>query len=284
MTFTNMKCPSCDGEIEFKEGSDHALCPYCGRKYYLEKSAQQVEYELCEENAKALKVYIEKTQALNKLENEINSLKEKIDINKTKNLSLFNMIKHKHSQLDKFNDKAKFYLKYILIGYIILAMILNSVESAVFTICVLTLYILFRKIICKKRNEEIEHDIFSLNELEQQTDKLNTDYDSNFLPKKYRTDEAMEYIYDLLLSHRVSNIPQGINMYEDEKHKRRIESIQLQQIEQMKKQNSIADAQMQQQAQQASQSELNKKVAVGGMILTGLAATKKILKEIDKLK
>lgn len=61
------------------------------------------------------------------------------------------------------------------------------------------------------------------------SEQFKTDID--FIPKKYRTSNAVSYIYNLLESQRADSFKEALNVYEDDLHKMRLENMHQQILE-----------------------------------------------------
>ena len=89
------------------------------------------------------------------------------------------------------------------------------------------------------KGKEIIKLIEDYQEKNNQLKSLEQSIHLDFIPKKYRTIDALRFFEEVLQQKRAQNLAQAINLYEEEKHRREVIRLQKEQIEMQVKQIDI---------------------------------------------
>ena len=140
-------------------------------------------------------------------------------------------------RLASISGKVKSYK--VPIYSLIVTGVLSAIGAGVgiFVLGVIASVILFY-IMRFRRNKEqdavsklIQQKTEELAQIKNEVLSITKTYDFDLIPEKYRSKNAIEYIYEVLYNQRAMNISQAINLYEDDQYKKRMERLQREQIE-----------------------------------------------------
>lgn len=98
-----------------------------------------------------------------------------------------------------------------------------------------------------KRAPEIENELNSketnLSEMKSELSELIRNTDFNYIPSKYRTRQALDYIYQVMSRGKAKDLNQAIDVYEEALQKAREQMIREEQLEMQRRQIQLQEEQ-----------------------------------------
>ena len=300
MKLITLECPKCNAQLEVNMMLKQATCNCCGFQFLIDDESRQVHINL--DDSRRIGYEIAMGNADQRMEegrlcarkvwelmNPVAELNRIISERNTLNLQIAEL-KNNTIGVKAFPLGISFLISFIgvFIGYASANAdaVAIGLAVAIFTFCVW----LFQRYRKAETEKQLEQKISQYNELDNRINWLNQQYDFNFIPEAYRSESAMNFLYDMLINQRAVSLQQAINLYEEEKYRRRMEEIQRQQLllqrqqyQAMEEQNRQAAAQNRKlrqieentREQEDEGSGLGKAIAVGGVIMALISLAKK---------
>ncbi len=244
MKITELVCPSCGGKIETDGKRTISFCEYCGNKLSVE-TAHSVGYDMeyGRLNARADIGQALAAEVLELTEPLCNMAMYK------KNLVAINNRMNILTRQIKAKENGKSYMPYVwpLVGggflfIFLMALKANIIVFLMFSILIIgCFYISANNYLStwerlKLELEQRNNQFIDLNTRIENCNDILSRHHNIIIPEKYRTKEAMEYIYHTLQGQGAFSIEEAINKYEIHKQQKQLMDMQAQQIELQKRQ------------------------------------------------
>ena len=282
MNLLDYRCPNCNAALRIDPDWTSFNCEYCGSKLYREQSydlfdEQNIEKSntaMANKNAKLIQQYISHFESLDKMQKRrAHLLSEKCE--------------------DPDNDTFwKKYGMYIVPGIFLMSFISSLARGhmdimlfmSYLAIIVITYFALGHQRIAKvKKYNSITSE---LKQLDSKIAEKSKEFNVEAVPKNYRNMDALQYFNELFTTQRAYTMQQAIMLYNEKLlYSQKEHGHTTVMTGQSNAQQQLTKTNIQSSPPTVSDNrseEIGVGIAAG--IVTGLAMTKKIVKEINKLK
>lgn len=304
MRMVTFDCPSCGATLNSDLDRRKVFCSYCGREIIFDDEFQRVVLD--SQNIKDLADEINKgavdmqnkgadddlITTVRKIRDNLDQYRElqaNVEQKQSKLNDQLSLRKKIASPLSKIIPWAVFALLiFILVQMVRYSTVFILLRLLIFILGLAISFITGRVINFAMNNSaiELEEKIDELSsELEQdksKLSKLHEDEQFGLIPEKYLYSDAVEYIFDMLVSKRALSIQQAINAYEEKLHNDKLEEMrreelrlhaqQLDELRDIKDQNE----RMMEENSKKGKVTLGDAVKIGGAVAIGGAIAKKI--------
>lgn len=244
MKITQIVCPSCGGKIESDGKRTISFCEYCGTKLAVE-TAHSVGYDM-EYGRISARADIGQSLAAEVLE-----LTDPLCNLATykNNLATVNNRMNLLSRQIKAKENGKSYMPYLwpLAGGFMIFLFLMSLKANIIVflffavLIVAGFYLSANNYLSswdklKLELEQRHNQFVDLNTRIENCNEILARHHTVTIPEKYRTKEAMDFIYHTLQGQGAFSIEEAINKYEIQKQQKQLIDMQAQQIELQKRQ------------------------------------------------
>ena len=296
MRLVTLECPKCGAQLELNPALKQAYCNYCGFQFLVDdeikrvnidmenprqfgyefewgKSAQHIDEG--RSHAEKVRTLIQPITEMNRLIKESNLLYQQVQglWNRVNNTSINPLV-------ISLCAPALVIIVTIALGdHIGFYVVGLAIAALSFLICYY-----FQKYAHNMEAQQLEEKTRQYENIYSRVSYITQEYDIDFIPQNYRYEEAMVFFYNVLINQRAFNLPQAINLYEDEKHKAAMKALQEEQLLIQKKQLKAAEEQrkqlqnMEDLKEEKSSSTLGKAVVAGSVFLAAVS----LLKNRDK--
>lgn len=308
MRYIEFKCKNCLAPLKIPEDATEIVCDFCQSHYKAEvETKEDYGFEYAKRqaynNSMKLKSYQEHIDVVKKITKEINAAAT--ELNQAEAAA-----KNACNNTDSFFGTAAIIL--FVLGSVFFCGVFST-SSIVVAVVVLVISIgciwLGVEMLKNKEREITQNRINyteKINALADKKKELNGQlakekqkFEIDFIPPKYRSNEALNYMYNTLVSQRAFTIQDAMQLYDSkaelDEQKRLLQEkinqissmqnpqlIALQQQQAQLRQQSEQIASMQRQVAEKNNFSLSQAVETGGMLVTGITIAKKIFKEIEK--
>lgn len=282
MELQTLKCPDCSGRVYIHHSQNRARCEYCGRMFLLKDNLEKIEIvqskprqfgsELdsgsMEPQSFVLpEVLADRIMSLRQPLKDLAALETTLSDSSIK----FDTYSTKLSEDNTLAGKLKVFILPIVIFTFIYAISSNEstqtnslILGGVLALLSLILTLLIRRLRLSLLTNKTKTSKAQCLDLQSKIRSLKERHDFNLIPDDYRNDEDLAFLINSLKTHRARTIEQAINLYEDMKHKQRMEDYQRTQIELQK--------QLLEEARISNEREdENKGSSIGKELLKGVA-------------
>lgn len=214
MELTECRCPNCNAVLNVDPNSEYITCEYCDTVFQREISAEIKGKDL----AKKIGRYKE-------------NFKKNQDLNASK-IQITGELNQKKTELDELNKQDASGSGGTLVAVIIIIIsIIMGISEGEWKVAVFgpIIGIIVGCVIdasAKSKNEELQkqktslqNDISNLEselkKVEAELEKLNKSFEIDFISANYRTDEAMNYMKEVLQTGRAENMKEAYNLYDE---------------------------------------------------------------------
>lgn len=247
MKLIPLECPKCGAQLQVNPALTHTICNYCGHHFIIDDEAKKVDVRIQNAQqagydfergriraqsagpnsqlAQEVKELIEPLSQLHETTMQTVTLKKQIEDAKKsqKNLKIALYIAPAGWSLLCFMSAFSSDNPLSTLGY---GLLLSGIIALVLFLMMYGSKATFETS-SKKYNEAIKKIAALKTALKK--------YDVDLIPPDYRYRQALNFIYTALVNQRAMNIQQAVNLYEDELRNNRIEDLQKQQLEELKK-------------------------------------------------
>lgn len=231
MQLITMECPKCHASLEFNRARKEAFCEFCGAKILLDgiESVNQLGQPIADE---ALLELLKETGPLF-------SNKDAITFSLPQKEASLRQLKQKLDKLPPAVFRADYISKYLIAGIVsaVLFLLFLFIYPPVILLFMLTtgasvfLYKYTKdRMIAEETAAKTQTEIDNLKKALTEIDNNLSQYDINAIPSPYRNGMAIDFIYDVLKNQRATTMQQAINLYEEDKRNKKMESMQQQQM------------------------------------------------------
>lgn len=288
MELQTLKCPDCSGRVYVDHSQNRAKCEYCGRMFLLkdnlgkteivQSKPRQVGSELdsgrMEPQSFVLpEVLADRIMSLRQPLKDLAALEATLSDSSIK----FDTYSTKLSEDNTLAGKLKVFILPIVI--IILIFAISSTESSqtnnlvlegVLALLTLILTLLIRRLRLSLLTNKTKTSKTQCLDLQSKIRSLKERYDFHLIPDDYCNDEDLAFLINSLKIHRARTIEQAINLYEDMKHKQRMENYQRTQIELQKQ--LLEEAKISNEREdESSHVSIGKEILKGAAMVAGAA-------------
>ena len=291
MKLTALECPKCNATLEIAPESTYVTCTYCGCRFLIDSESEKAkpdsediykmgyafEHGRYERQSKECRNLANKVKALSGAITDLRIKKGTLELL----LIEISNLETDQKRLASISGKVKSYK--VPIYSLIVTGVLSAIGAGVgiFVLGVIASVILFY-IMRFRRNKEqdavsklIQQKTEELAQIKNEVLSITKTYDFDLIPEKYRSKNAIEYIYEVLYNQRAMNISQAINLYEDDQYKKRMERLQREQIE-LQRTQQAQNAEKSMERPSESSLGLGSLLKAGGLILAAAAFIKKL--------
>jgi len=236
MKLVELKCPKCGSVLQINAELTRGLCNYCGNEFLVEDEVNKIKivngkefgYEQWQGAQDAIND--QKQELMKKLECVVGpaSNVEKLRMQYENRCNIYNS----WIPIQESSPIMQIGIGFLVSIIIVLLSGIKGKSAMVLWIVVwwvLSGILIFRS--CNAYYQKVKEK----EEYKKQTDDIKEKYDAelkalmnklDFIPQDYRDAKAVESIYSYLRNNRANDMTQAINLYEEEKHRRRLESLQ----------------------------------------------------------
>lgn len=295
MELQTLKCPDCSGRVYVDHSQNRAKCEYCGRMFLLkdnlgktediQSNARQVGSELesgrVEPQSFVLpEVLADRLVSLRRPLKDLAVLESRLSDSSIK----FDNLSTKLSEEKTLAGKLKVFVLPIIIIILMYAISSNGstqtnsmVLGGVLALFSLILTLLIRRLRLSLLGNKTKASKAQNMDLQSKIRSLHERYDFSLIPEEYRNAEDVAFLINSLKTKRARTIEQAINLYEDMKHKQRMENYQRTQIELQKQ--LLEEAKISNEREDESNDySIGKEILKGAAMVAGAAIISSIFK------
>ncbi len=254
MQVLSMECPGCGANLKINPTLKEAYCQYCGTKLLIDgvQATNILGQPVADEHL------LQMLREVTPLISEKEELESSLTAQKNELESTQNRIDSKTIFKKVFNPQYEQIYKKVLIACTAMIIIsLLFVKSLgltfVFVLATTAMWQLYKNTV--KYSGELNHLASTKDTIEQlekdiaeREEKLKP-YNIDVIPSQYRNGTALKFIYNALNSQRATTMQQAINLYEDDKRNKKLDAMQEQQLQNLKRIEKLAKENAEMRAQ-----------------------------------
>ena len=233
MKLITLSCPKCSAQLQINEQLNHAICNYCGYHFLVDDEAKRIEIQNPRQVGRELELGRRSVRGGNQeLAQEVLRIKEPLSA-----------INHNTSQAEalkrQMSGEKSAGIAFVILAAVVVILFLGvSIQLAfeqskpghVGTGIVASFFFggipflvgfLFMRSSKNKKARCEEH----LKAIEKAKAELQ-ETDISIIPPAYRNIYAIDFIYQALINQRAMTMQEAVNLYEQEMHNNRMETIQ----------------------------------------------------------